>query len=110
MANKLFTAATNEQLQERGITDENGVLRDPEEIERCRQLFLEIVPILESHRESSVAAVLCSLLGQNIAFVVKNSDATLETLVDRVVKAIKYSAERELRDDSSDGSESHRVS
>lgn len=110
MSKKMFNVSSNEELHERGITDETGVLTNPEEVERCRQLFMDIVPVLETYPESTVAAVLCSLLGQNIAFVVKNSDAVLETLVDRVSYAIKYSAERELRDDNTDGSESHRVS
>jgi len=110
MSKKMFEiAGTNDELVKRGITDEQGRLTDPDEIERCRQMFIEIVPILESYPESTVAAVLSSLLGQNIAFVVKNSDATLETLVDRVILAVKYAAERELSNDT-DGSESHRVS
>lgn len=108
MSKKLFRVAeSNEELVENGITDENGVLQNAEEIERCRALFADIVPILETYPESTAAAVLSSLLGQNIAFVVKHSDATLETLVDRVTYAIKFAAERELSDDP-DGTESRR--
>lgn len=76
------------------VDEENVVTSEMRE--QAHELFHAIIGPLEDARHDVAAMVLASLLGQNLAHVVRHSDIPLETLVDRATLAVRTNAQMEL--------------